>query len=124
MSNPNGFLKAVYKILRNGGVILAINHDVGSLAAKILGESCPIFDIEHTFLYDKKTMRRIFEKNGFQVLWVEGVSNKYPLSYWLKMTPLPSFLRKSFTTIFNLFGLENKKIKLKAGNLGLAARKN
>src|SRR3989344_427575 len=123
VSNPNGFLKAVYKILKRGGVVLAINHNVASFFAKILGERYPIFDIEHTFLYDKETMKKIFEKNGFKVLWVESTFNIYPLNYWLRMFPLPGGLKKLLVNFFSVTSVINKKIKIKAGNLGLAATK-
>lgn len=32
----------------------------------------------------------MFVKNGFRVIETFNVVNKYPLLYWLRMTPLPS----------------------------------
>lgn len=52
ISQPNLFLNQCRQYLRNGGLALFINHDIGSLLSKVLGERCPMVDIEHTYLYE------------------------------------------------------------------------
>lgn len=97
ISQPNQFLTACYDYLKPGGLILAINHNVEALQAKILKSFSPIIDIEHTYLYSLKTMPLIFQVNKFQVL---------------KSGPS-----------FNYCPLVNLKIKLWFGNLILIAQK-
>lgn len=121
--DPNLFLKTVYEVLDDGGRVLTYNHNVNSWSAKILGEKSPIFDIEHTFLYDKSTVRELFEKNGFKVKWVGSTFNIYPISYWLRMLPLPSFVKKKLLATTAFLGVKNFRPKLYAGNLGLIASK-
>src|SRR3989338_556885 len=48
VSQPNTFLSQCHEYLRPGGVVLFIQHDISSLFAKLLGEKCPMIDIEHT----------------------------------------------------------------------------
>ena len=56
--DPNTFLKDCFHVLKKGGFVLAINHNVEAMSAKLLRENSPIFDIGHAYLYDLKTMRK------------------------------------------------------------------
>lgn len=96
--NPNKFLQDCCYLLKPGGLILAINHNVDAFQAKILKERSPIIDVEHPFLYSMKTMSLIFKKNKFEVLKLEPIFNIYSINYL--------FL----------------KLKLKLGNLMIIAR--
>ncbi len=120
---PNEFLQTVWRILKQKGVVLALNHDVRAWSARILGERSPIIDIEHIYLYDKHTMRRLFEQNSYTVLEVGSAFNIYPLNYWVKMTPLPRVVRALLLSLISATGLERQKVRLKAGNLYLICMK-
>lgn len=107
------FMEEVFFLLKKGGVFLAVVHDTEGLSVKLLGERSPIFDIEHIFLFNRETLRKLCEKFGFWVIDVVEVQNKYPLSYWLKMLGVPEKL-VSFLRI---------PISLRAGNIAVVARK-
>ena len=85
---PNGFLQDVRKKLNEKGFVIAINHNIGSISYKFLREKSPIIDIEHTYLYDLTTMRKIFEKNQFKVHKVFPVKNWVTLSRLLELMPI------------------------------------
>lgn len=124
LTEPAGVLKECYNLLRPGGAILAINHNAGALSARILGESSPIIDIEHTYLYDKKTMKKIFEKNNFMVQEVFNVWNRYSLSYLFSLLPLrPIILKRALDRLLQLTKLSKLTLTLPLGNLGLIAKK-
>lgn len=114
IGEPNQFLNDCHYYLKLGGLILAINHNVDSLQSKILKEHSPIIDIEHTYLYNLKTMRLIFQKNKFQVVKTGSTFNIYPLDYLFHLLSLP----KKITPKIRL------KLKLWLGNLMIVARKN
>src|SRR4030067_1483160 len=59
--NPNEMLKECYVLLKKGGLMLFFNHDAGAWQNKLMGEKSPIIDIEHTYLFDKSTRRKILE---------------------------------------------------------------
>lgn len=120
---PNRFLQDCYWVLKKEGLVLCITHDVSALSAKIFGELSPIFDIEHTYLFRKETLKRIFEKNGFEPLLVEKVANSYSLNYWLKMLPLPKVARKIVNFSLEKSRIGTLKIKLKPGNIAIIAQK-
>lgn len=121
INKPNTFLSNVWGILKKGGLVLAINHDANSPSAKLLGEKCPIYDVEHTYLYDKSTMKKLFEKHQFKVAWVGSVSNTYPISYWLRMSPLP--FKNTLLKLLSLVRIDKLNLTFKGGNLGLVAIK-
>lgn len=121
--DPNAFLKECYAILKKGGLALFFNHDIEAAQATLFGERSPIIDIEHTYLYSKKTMRLIFEKHKFNVLKLASALNIHAFSYWIRLTPMPKKIKPYLLSILDKVGLGRINIKLPAGNLYLIARK-
>lgn len=122
LTHPNEVLRVCRLLLRPGGVALFINHDAGAWTNRILGEHSPIIDIEHTYLYDKKTMAGIFCKNAFEVLRLFPVWNEYPLAYWGKMAPMPSWLKARLLPAVKRSRCGRWIVSMRAGNLGILAR--
>ena len=87
--DPGGLLDECLRVLRGGGLVLALNHNIEAWSARLLGRRSPIIDVEHTFLYSPRTMRRLFERHGFEVLEVRPVWNRYALEYLAQLVPLP-----------------------------------
>src|SRR5204862_4799027 len=92
--DPRGVIEECFMILRPGGVILSVNHNVNALSARLMKERSPIIDIEHTYLYSPDTMRRLFTRFGFQVKEAGRVKNRYSLSYVTRLVPVPAPLKK------------------------------
>ena len=53
-----------------------------------------MYDIEHIYLFDKRTVSRLLQNNGYDVIAVRNTPNSYTLSYALKMFPLPGALKR------------------------------
>lgn len=123
VSDPNKFLRACYKMLRPGGYILALNHNASSFQALILGEKSPIIDIEHTYLYDLRTMRIIFEKNNFQTIVLKPAVNINSLSYLVYLMPLPKVVKKYALSLLKKSRIANLKFRIRIGNLIIIAKK-
>ncbi len=121
--DPNGFLQSCLGALKRGGVLLCILHDTEGLSVKLLGESSPIFDIEHIYLFNKQNLAKIFEKNGFKTLDVFNVKNDYPLRYWIRMFPIPASFKSVIMGFLQLVKLDQVDISLRAGNIGIIAQK-
>ena len=121
--NPNPFLKGCFQILKKDGVVLFFNHDEGALPNRLMGERSPIIDIEHTYLFNKKTMRRIFEKHHFKVLEIKSSFNIHHLSYWFQLLPIPKPVKSTLIKLLNVVRFGKIKIKLNPGNLVLYATK-
>jgi SAM-dependent methyltransferase len=121
--DPNELLLECLRILKSGGFILALNHNVESWSARLLGEKSPIIDIEHTFLYSPRTMRLIFEANGFGVIEQGCVWNTYSITYLFHLLPLPRRLKDVVLHTLKATVLGRLPLSLPLGNLYLIARK-
>lgn len=122
--DPAALVEACHEHLRPGGIALFINHDCGALSARLLGELSPIVDVEHTVLFDQRTMRRLFEACGFRVVEVFSVRNRYPIHYWAKMTPLPAAVKRPLLGLLEGSRAGRIPLTLRAGNLGIIASKD
>ena len=119
LANPNEILQSCRRILRPGGLILLIHHDAGAWTHRLLGERSPIIDVEHIYLYDRRTMARILAKNGFEILRVFSVQNRYPIYYWTGMAPIPSGLKHRLVPKLRNSTLGRRAVAWNAGNLGI-----
>ena len=125
INNPNDFLKICHSLLAPGGTILAFNHDVESFQARLLGERSPIIDIAHAYLYSQKTMRKIFELNGFDSVRTYAPKNTVSLRHLLRLSPIPLVLKGPILRAkLGLFsGFLNLTVRVGLGNICLTATK-
>jgi SAM-dependent methyltransferase len=121
--DPGALVDAVRGDLKPGGVAFFINHDSGAWSARLFGELSPIVDVGHTVLFDKRTMRALFERYGFRVHDVFTVRNTYPLRYWMRMAPLPRALKEALSGWLARSRVGGLAMTIGAGNLGLIATK-
>jgi SAM-dependent methyltransferase len=120
---PNEVLQECLKVMAPGGVMYWICHDTGSPFARLLGTRSPMLHIQHVILYDKRTIARLFERNGFEVVEVFGVRNRYPLSYWWQLLPAPRGVHPAVAWFLGATGLGRLALSANFGNLGIIARK-
>jgi SAM-dependent methyltransferase len=123
VSDPLGVMRVAHDIVKPGGLVYFITHNVEGFQAKLLGAKSPIIDIEHIYLFSKRTLRRLLEQSGFEVLGVIDVKNSYPVNYWLKMFPMPNGLKSVLGGLLKPIGLGSLPLPLKAGNIAIVARR-
>ncbi len=123
LANPNETLQICRNLLAPRGVMFWICHDIASPFARLLGERCPVIDIQHVVLYDRKTVSMLFQRNGFEVLDVFGVVNRYPLSYWTSLAPMLKTMNQALLTFLKATRLGSLPLSANFGNLGILARK-
>ena len=123
--DPLPLLEECRKALRPGGVILAWNHNVQAVSARLLGDRSPIVDVEHTYLYSPATMDKLFAKAGFDSIDVQSVRNRYSVSYFTHLLPIPVKVKKPLLGKLKGSKLGARELQLPLGNLcltGLAPR--
>lgn len=123
ISEPGILLEECHKALKPGGLILCFNHNVEALSARLLKEKSPIVDIEHTYLYSPKTIRQIFEKNGYETLEVGPAWNTIRLYSLLRLFPFPRRIKQKVLDFVDGSLLREARLTLPLGNLYIIARK-
>lgn len=120
---PGAVLDECLRVLRPGGLLLCLNHNVTALSARLMKERSPIIDIEHTYLYSPPTISRMASDHGFQIGEVGSVYNRYALRYLVRLLPLPSGLKQSLLKLLASSLLGGVRVSVPLGNLYMIARK-
>jgi SAM-dependent methyltransferase len=118
--NPAAFLNLCKSFLKPGGYLIAFNHNVESVSARLLGERSPIIDIEHIYLFSKITIRVLFENQGYDVIQIYNPWNTLSLSHLVHLLPLPSFIKNRLQSVKSL---TNLSLTLPLGNLCIVGQK-
>ena len=123
MIDPNEFIKGAFSLLKKNGYVVVVVHDTEGLSVKLFGERSPIFDIEHIYLFNKKTLSEIFLKNKFKVVKIFNLVNNYPLNYWIQMSSFPLVVKRFAKSVTNILGIGKIGFSIPAGNIGIIAKK-
>ena len=121
--DPGSLLDACFSALRPGGLVLALNHNIEAVSARLLGERSPIVDIEHTYLYSPATMARLFMAHEFRVLKVGSVRNRYSLRYLARLLPLPAGPKQAALAWLHRHAIGGLRLSVPLGNLRLIGQK-
>jgi SAM-dependent methyltransferase len=91
--NPLEFLSHCRKFLKDGAPVVIAVHNQKSFSEKILKDKSPIYDVEHTYLYSKKTLAHILKLAGFSNIKVKTYWNWVTIDYLIHLMPIPSKLK-------------------------------
>jgi SAM-dependent methyltransferase len=117
LPEPLETIQSCLKALKSSGILLVAVHDERSWSSRIFKSKSPIFDIEHTYLFSKKTAVKIFKKAGYVDVRAWSYSNHYSLAYLIQLTPLPDTLKKNLLTGKTKHLLSKVQIKVPLGNI-------
>lgn len=120
---PVMVLKEIHRILKEDGYCYLICHNYRALLNRIMGIKSPIYDIEHLQIFSRKSICRAMRKAGFREMDVFTIRNRYPLTYWLRLLPIPASVKKQVLTIAEKLGAEKVLLSINVGNIGVIARK-
>jgi 2-polyprenyl-3-methyl-5-hydroxy-6-metoxy-1,4-benzoquinol methylase len=119
--DPADFLANIWASLAPNGVLLLAVHNVNSFSANILKSASPIIDVEHTYLYDKNTLRLIVAQAGFENVRVSSYANLYSLEYLLQLVPIKRPMK--LIKLLRKLGILKIKIWIRLGNIYVLATK-
>jgi SAM-dependent methyltransferase len=123
LPDPALALEAACEMLKPGGRLLCLNHDVQAMSARVMGEKSPIVDVEHTFLFGKDTLRRLLESSGFRIERIGTAWNRCSLRYLLHLLPVSDRLKTPWIGLADRSRLGRVSVWLPLGNLfGIARR--
>lgn len=120
---PRILVEACTRLLRQGGLLALVTHNYRAPVNRLLGRRSPIIDIEHLQLFCRPSLDRLFSTAGLETVTIKAFSNRYRLTYWLRLTPLPTKFKSTVTHALNLSGVGELEISLNVGNLLSIGRK-
>jgi len=121
--DPDKLLDECFRVLKPGGLILGLNHNIEAVSARLLGERSPIIDVEHMYLYSPTTMGHIFTEHRFRVMQVGSVTNDYTVRYLARLMPLPGLLKSFVLALFGKTPLGRIQLRVPLGNLYIVGKK-
>ena len=123
ISEPNELLAECIRLLKPGGIMLCLNHNVEAISSRILKEKSPIIDIEHTYLYSPRTMKQLFEQHGLHTLEVGPAWNIIRLYSLFRLFPMPRDFKGRFLDFLSRSRLGEIRLTIPLGNLYIIAQK-
>jgi SAM-dependent methyltransferase len=115
--DPGSLARAVARLLRPGGAFAIVVHDHRAFVNRLLGRRSPIIDIEHMQLFSPSSVDRLFSEAGLERPEIASFRNRYALSYWVRLLPLPFALRGALQAVLKVTGLAGRKVGVNVGNL-------
>ncbi len=114
--DPFEVSKSAFNLLRKGGVFITVTHNYESKVNRILHTKSPIIDIEHMQLFSDKSIRKLMTNVGFEKVVNKAFKNRYRISYWIRLLPVPNNFKKVANKILFLFKLDEMRLSLCVGN--------
>jgi SAM-dependent methyltransferase len=114
--DPREIMESVLKLLRPGGVFITVTHDYRSWINRLLGKRSPIIDLEHMQIFSKGSIQMLFKNTGFEHINIRNFKNKYSITYWIKLLPIPLVLKDKLLFTIKLLGLSKIKLSINVGN--------
>jgi len=124
LPNPASTLNQIRDVLADNGSVLIAVHNVDSWSSKLLKSKSPIFDVEHTYLYSKKSITRLLIQCGYVEVKVRGYWNLYSLRYLTQLLPLPRRMKALALNNKHMSKILGKiRIWMPLGNMTATAKK-
>jgi SAM-dependent methyltransferase len=121
--DPLATARTAIRLLKPGGAFFMICHDRRSIVNRALGAKSPIRDVEHLQLFSPMSAKRLLKESGYINVDVRPIVNRYPLSYWLRLLPMPRRLKVGLINALDRIGLGKVMVALRVGNLAVIGYK-
>jgi SAM-dependent methyltransferase len=115
--DPIEMCRHVMAMLRPGGAFLLVGHNRRAFSARVLGERSPIYDVEHMQLFSPSSARNLLKRAGFVDVTVRPIVNRYPATYWARLFPFPSGMKRAVVRQLGGSRVGRALIPLPAGNM-------
>src|SRR4051812_5083431 len=119
LADPAALCSDVHQLLTDGGALVLVCHNRRAPLNRMLGRYSPILDIEHLQLFSPKSAARMLQRAGFVDVATRRIVNRYPLHYWLKLTPLPRAPKRALVSAAGRGRLRGVTLALPVGNFAV-----
>ena len=116
VQDPGALVAAAHKMLRPGGVFVAVTHDYRGWVNRLLGKRSPIIDIEHMQLFSAQSSEQLLALRGYGDVGTRQFQNAYRLSYWLRLVPIPAAMKAATIAVVKRTPFDRFRIAFNVGN--------
>lgn len=124
LADPKVELKKIRSILKDKGYLLVNYPDYNSFITKLMGLRWPFYLSVHLFYFSPKTITKLLNDSGFEVMEIKPHWQTLKLGYVLGRAAAYFSVFKIFQKIVNGIGLGNIPIAYYLGQTQVVARKN
>jgi 2-polyprenyl-3-methyl-5-hydroxy-6-metoxy-1,4-benzoquinol methylase len=122
--DPSKVLAECNRILVSSGILVINYPDIGSWIARILKRKWLFLISVHLYYFNRKTIKKMLAKNGFEIVKVKPHFQKLELSYLIfRAGAYSKFLSKMAGKVVEFLGLGKKQVPYWLGQTFIIARK-
>lgn len=122
--DPTKNLQEIHRILKKNGLLVVNYPDIGSWLSKLMGRRWIFLLSVHLYYFNRKTIRKMLEKNGFEVIKIKPHFQKLSLGYLVfRMKNYSQLVHKMASPIVKIFHLGNLEIPYWLGQTLVIAKK-
>jgi SAM-dependent methyltransferase len=123
IADPASLLEECVRLLKPGGLLLILNHNIQAVSAKIMRERSPIIDIEHTYLYSPDTISLLLSNHKILIRNIASAYNTYPLQYLLSLVPFWAPAKKALLSFLGNTFIGRIQMSVPLGNMVVVAQR-
>lgn len=123
LPDPLGTVRDCASALKSGGTFVVAVHNFNAWSSRLLRRNSPIVDVEHTYLYTKKTVAELFKAAGLVNIRTGSYRNIYSLSYLVHLIPLPNRVKLGILNSWLGGILQRVKFSAPLGNMWASGEK-
>lgn len=117
LGDPRAALQKLYRLLKPGGRLLLLTPDLGSLMARVAGAHWWGLLDDHYHYFDRRTLRRLLEDEGFTVERVAALGREFPLQHWVyKLSQYSPRLHRAVEVLLRALRLDRRRITINLGD--------
>jgi SAM-dependent methyltransferase len=116
--DPRAELCKAHQLLKPGGVVVLHTIDIESLFARLMGHRWPWLMEMHLYYFSPRTLRRMLEDIGFQVIYSSPQGRYLRLGYLVsRLQPFSRPLYRLLNAIVTRLGLRGVALPINLGDL-------
>jgi SAM-dependent methyltransferase len=117
LTNPRQVVTKLHRLLAPGGRLVMLTPDLGSLVARLAGAQWWGLLDDHYHYFDRRTLRRLLEAEGFMVERVTAFGREFPLSHWLsKLSQYNAALERTTAALARTLRIDRLRVPINLGD--------
>jgi 2-polyprenyl-3-methyl-5-hydroxy-6-metoxy-1,4-benzoquinol methylase len=115
--DPRTALVKLHRLLKPGGRVLILTPDLGSVVARLAGTHWWGLLDDHYHYFDRRTLRRLLEDEGFTVERIAALGREFALQHWVyKLSQYSPRLQRAAESLLRATKMDGVRITISLGD--------